>query len=456
MHVLLISTYELGRQSFGVASAAARLGQLGVEVECLDLSVGPMDLSVVQRADLIAFHIPMHMATRMAMKALDRVRQVNPITHICFFGLYASANAPYLKKAGAQTILGGEFEPGLVNLVHRLAPGAKVEAEQVEPLVSLQRHRFVVPDRHGLPSLDKYAHLFMPDGSFRTVGSVESTRGCKHLCRHCPIVPVYNGVFRAVPREVVLEDVRRQVLKGAEHITFGDPDFFNGVSHGIRIVEALHSEFPLLTYDVTIKVEHLLKHRDRLETLKGTGCLFITSAVESFDESLLQRFAKNHNKADFEIVLQLCRQIEIDLIPTFVAFTPWTTRNVYSHFLEEIARLDLVEQVPPIQYSIRLLIPPGSKLLELPEVRRSVGNLDEASLSYRWSNPDPSIDELQRNVQAVVDRGDRQHWTRTRTFHHICRLVDSGAEWLQSMEKHRTGGSPQRCTIPYLTEPWYC
>ena len=87
-----------------------------------------------------------------------------------------------------------------------------------------------------------------------------------------------------VQREVVLADIRQQMAAGAQHITFGDPDFFNGPGHALAIVEALHAEFPAVTYDVTIKIEHLLKHRDALPVLARTGCLFITSAVESLDD----------------------------------------------------------------------------------------------------------------------------------------------------------------------------
>ncbi len=108
--------------------------------------------------------------------------------------------------------------------------------------------------------------------------------GCKHRCRHCPIVPVYDGQFRVVPADVVLADIDQQVGAGAEHITFGDPDFFNGPTHARRIVEALHARHPALTYDVTIKVEHLLKHRELLPVLARTGCLFVTSAVEAVDD----------------------------------------------------------------------------------------------------------------------------------------------------------------------------
>src|SRR4030095_14258447 len=141
-------------------------------------------------------------------------------------------------------------------------PASRVEAK------ARQRLQFIVPDRAALPPLARYASLQMPDGSRRVVGSTDATRGCKHLCRHCPIVPVYQGRFKAVPIEVVMQDIRAHVAARAEHITFGDPDFFNGPTHARRLVERLAAEFPQITYDVTIKVEHLLAHADLLAVLK--------------------------------------------------------------------------------------------------------------------------------------------------------------------------------------------
>ena len=172
--------------------------------------------------------------------------------------------------------------------------------------ISTDRQQFLVPDRTGLPPLGAYAQLVVADGT-RRVGYTEASRGCKHLCRHCPVVPVYRGLFRIVQADVVLEDIRRQVAAGAEHITFGDPDFFNGPGHAIPIVEALHREWPWLTYDVTIKVEHLLKHRDLLPVLKRTSCAFVTSAVESLDDAVLVKLAKGHTRADFLEALALMR-----------------------------------------------------------------------------------------------------------------------------------------------------
>ena len=151
-----------------------------------------------------------------------------------------------------------------------------------------------------------------------------------------------------VQRDVVLEDVRQLVGMGAEHITFGDPDFFNGIRHSLRIVEALHEEFPELTYDVTIKVEHLLEHRAELPTLKRTWCAFVVSAVEAVDDRVLAHLAKGHTAADVEIALGLTAAAGLVPRPTFVAFTPWTTLDGYLGLLEFVERHGLIGHVDPL------------------------------------------------------------------------------------------------------------
>ncbi len=273
MKIVLISTYELGRQPFGLASPAAWLRKRGHAVTCLDLSREPLKEEAIREAALIAFYLPMHTATRLTLELVEPIRRLNPTGHLCAYGLYASLSAEILHAQGIGNMLGGEFEQSLVDLAEHLSGLSALP--QIHPLdsnVSLSRLRFQVPDRSGLPPLRSYAHLVLPSGEHRVAGYTEASRGCKHLCRHCPVVPVYQGVFRIVDREVVLADIRQQVAAGGGHITFGDPDFFNGVGHAIPLVEALHREFPELTYDATIKVEHLLKNAQLLPTLRATRC----------------------------------------------------------------------------------------------------------------------------------------------------------------------------------------
>lgn len=226
MRVVLLSTYELGRQPFGLASPAAWLRAAGHKVAVYDLACTRLPGPSIEEADLIAAYLPMHTATRIFLRVLDRLKDANPWAHLCAYGLYAPLNAPMLRRAGVDSILGGEFESGLVELA---------SGRCGRPAISLERQQFQVPDRAGLPPLGAYARLVTDDGP-RLVGYTEASRGCKHLCRHCPVVPVYGGAFRVVQSEVVLEDIRRQVAAGAQHITFGDPDFFNGPGHAMRIV----------------------------------------------------------------------------------------------------------------------------------------------------------------------------------------------------------------------------
>ncbi|MCZ6689330.1 MAG: CUAEP/CCAEP-tail radical SAM protein [Planctomycetota bacterium] len=459
MQVLLISTYELGRQPFGLASPAAWLKRTGASVTCIDLAVQSLSSEMIGSSDLVAFYLPMHTATRIAIPIVERVRRINPKAHLCFYGLYAPLNQSLLRKLGAQTILGGEFEEGLSSLVKSLSEGRRPPgAPQPEPVVSLSKLRFLVPDREGLPDLSQYAHLDTGSTGFRTVGYTEATRGCKHLCRHCPIVPVYGGQFRVVQRDVVLRDIANQVESGAEHITFGDPDFFNGPSHAIKVVKSLHREWPELSYDVTIKIEHLLDHRNHLLVLRDTGCLFVTTAVESLDDDVLRILDKGHTREDFLRVVSLFSDLPMTLNPTFIPFTPWTTLEGYLELLEVMEELDLVEHVSPIQYAIRLLIPRGSRLLKYPGVRERVGDFDERTLVYPWRHSDRRVDRLQEEVFKAVRELDSREHSRTEVF---CRVLDSaeratGRGSAVRIDERGGGRKVSRSPVPHLTEPWYC
>jgi radical SAM superfamily enzyme YgiQ (UPF0313 family) len=445
MRVLLISTYELGRQPFGLASPAAWLLADGHDVTLADLSREPLPLDAVANAELIGFYLPMHTATRLFPRVVERVRALNPHPHLCAYGLYAPLNRELLHRAGIGTIIGGEFEEPLRDLVRGLAAGQDRSLTVAARNITLTRQQFLVPDRTGLPPLSSYAQLAV-NGGTRRVGYTEASRGCKHWCRHCPVVPVYRGAFRIVQADVVLEDIRRQIAAGAEHITFGDPDFFNGPGHAMRIVKALHQEWPRLTYDVTVKIEHLLRHRNLLPVLKTTGCLFVTSAVESLDDPVLVKLAKGHTRADFLEALDLTRASGLILSPTFLPFTPWTTSESYRRFLRELVELDLVEQVAPIQLAIRLLIPEGSLLLDVPEIQDSIGGFDFQALCYPWHG---QLDGFCGSIQELIKREERRKAGRAEIFRRIWDLAGAGAFPEQPPRR-------ARATIPYLTEPWYC
>lgn len=485
MRILLLSTYELGHQPIGLARPAAHLRAAGHEVACSDLAVEHLDEQAVREAHLIGISVPMHTATRLGARLSERVHALNPEAHRCFYGLYASLNAEGLLRGHAESVIGGEYETPLVELAGRLAAGPhprerlisvraspKFEAgseSQRDPLgvgqphgvmtleggnVFLGRQEFALPSRDLLPPLERYSRL--DDGvDLKLAGYVEASRGCAHRCLHCPITPVYGGRLRIVAQEVVLEDIRQLVRMGAQHITFGDPDFFNGIKHSLRIVQALHSDFPNLSYDVTIKIEHLLEHRALLPMLEETGCLFVVSAVEAIDDAILANLRKGHTAADVETALELTAAASLTLRPTFVPFTPWTTRQGYVRLLEFIEQHGLIGHVDPVQLSIRLLLPRGSSLIGTPAMDGFLGPFDESTFSYTWRHPDPCLDELQREVAAIVERAARSGEEAWTTFYRIKgAALGALAERRQPVPEHPYAGKPSH--VPRLTEAWFC
>jgi radical SAM superfamily enzyme YgiQ (UPF0313 family) len=442
--VLLVGTYDLGHQPFGLASPAAWLADAGFAVDCLDLSRSGLDAGLVAAADVIAFYVPMHTATRLALDVLGEVRTINLGARVCFYGLYGQANAAHLRSVGADAVISGEFEAELVRYVAGIAePSGHLDGPVVS---SLERLTFRRPDRSGLPPLADYARLAIGEAR-RVVGYTEASRGCRHLCRHCPVVPVYQGRVRVVQADVVAADIDAQVAAGAEHITFGDPDFFNASAHAVRIVEALHQRHPGLTYDVTIKVEHLLKHARLLPVLAATGCLFVTSAVESMDDRVLGYLRKGHTRAEFVSSVALCRAAGVAVNPTFVAFHPWTTRASLLETFAVLDELEIVGSLSPIQLTTRLLVPEGSLLLDLPELAGAFGPFDAERLVYPWANPDPEIDALHARFEALVAEAGREGWDRYLTFDRLHALA---------------GGTPSSRSpiagpdIPQFLEPWFC
>jgi radical SAM superfamily enzyme YgiQ (UPF0313 family) len=387
------------------------------------------------------------------------VREINPGCHICFYGLYASLNADYLLASVADSVIGGEYEDSLVGLVQELNAENELAVKGVgrsgsPSTPNLSRLSFPVPRRDGLPALKNYSHYRNGAEDFVT-GYVEATRGCKHGCLHCPIPPVYGGKFFAIQREAVLEDIRQLVASGAEHITFGDPDFLNAPTHSLKIARALHADHPNVTFDFTAKIEHILSQSDRMQEFARLGCVFVVSAVESLDDSVLSYLAKNHTREDVFRALAVLRKTGISLRPSFVSFTPWTTLDSYIDVLEFVEAENLIDHVDPVQYTIRLLVPPGSLLLFHPALQPHLEDLTPGLFTYRWRHPDPRMDRLHQEVTGLVEKSLERGEDSFLTFLRVKELTLALRDDRQPEEVLLECPS-SRVMPPRLTESWFC
>lgn len=449
MSILLISPYDLGRQPFALAQASAWLKANNFDVTCLDLSIQKLNEDDLKKANLIGLYLGMHTATRIALKALPKINQLNPNATLFSFGLYAPLNQEILRQHDVSYFFGGESEPDILQLAQQL--GSNVSPTLDKTVIRTDKVPFQLPDRIGIPPLSRYAKLIQTNNEQKTLGFIETSRGCKYVCRHCPVTPVYEGKFRIIPAGLVMQDIAQQVGMGAEHISFGDPDFFNGPTHAKKVLLAMHQEFPALTFDATIKIEHIIKHASLLKTLKDTGCLFITCAVESFDDDILLKLDKGHTRDDTFKAVGLINNAGLVISPTFVPFSPWSSLEGYRDLLQDIISLDLLNEVAPIQLAIRLLIPNGSYLLRLPDFENLIGEFDANTLGYQWAHADPKMDQLQQTVMAIVEQADKQALSRHQAFaqiwdaaHHALNITTPALP------------ASQAKAVPHLSEAWYC
>lgn len=457
--ILLISCYELGHQPFHLASLAAMLQQAGYSPLTIDTAVEELSDEAIAQASFVGISVPMHTALRLGEQVARRVRAGNPKAHICFYGLYALLNADYLLQKTIDSAIGGEYEVPLLTLIEALESGETRPPDGVRTRTTrsgpwIQRTPFLVPERQTLPELEQYARLEW-NGNLRVAGYTEATRGCKHTCLHCPITPVYRGRFFAVPIAIVLEDIRRQVARGAQHITFGDPDFWNGPTHALRIARALHQEFPAVTFDATIKIEHVLKHHHLLSEMREAGCAFIVSAVESLNNNVLQHLDKGHTASDIAQAFAFAEQAGISLRPSLLPFTPWETLESYIELLDFFEQGHFIEHIDPVHLSIRLLIPPGSALLDNAENQAWLRELDPESYSYRWQHPDLRMDQLQEQVAKLVEQAQDCQADPVETFFQVKALAleQQGKSFAVEQALQNYG---QRKVLPHLTESWFC
>jgi len=445
MNVLLLSLYDLGRQPVHVASPAAALRQSGHEVEVVDFAVDELDTKSLDRADAVAISVPMHTAKRLGDNLTAQIRTYRPELPVAHYGLYAGVGDGHI-EGRIDAVMTGEYEPALTEWVAALETSSTTLKQRTD---HLGQSDFVTPDRGDLPPLDSYARMEF-NGASVLVGAVEASHGCRHRCRHCPIPAVYDGRLRVVPQDVVLDDIGQLVDAGAGHITFGDADFLNAPPHSKSILERAHEAHPKVTFDATVKVEHILKHRDEWERLAAQNLLFLVSAFESVDEDTLSILDKGHNVDDMAKAIEIVRGAGMHIRPTWLPFLPWTETDHVSSMLRFIVGHDLSAATDPVQLAIKLLIPKGSLLETHRSVAPYLTTYDPDGLTWGWEFADPEVDILQKEVEMIAaDASD------------CGQEVSSTLASIWEAVAQRTGDDvgvfPQHSTaVPRLTESWFC
>ena len=418
-----------------LASPAAALRDAGHEVRTVDLAVDELTDDDVTWAHRVAISVPMHTATRLADEVAAAIAGARPDLPVALYGLYAGVGS-----VDVDARFEGEYEPGLLQWASGELNGSHRH---------LGRSELGVPDRAGLPDLGWYARLEYR-GSTVLAGAVEASHGCRHRCRHCPIPAVYDGRIRVVPRDDVLTDIDNLVAAGARHITFGDADFLNAPAHSLTVLERAHYAHPDVTFDATIKVEHIIGHADLWPRLAELGLLFVVSAFESVDDATLEILDKGHTVADMTGAVEITSEAGIHIRPTWLPFLPWTTPDDVAGVFEFIDTHDLNGSTDPVQMSIKLLVPKGSLLVDHPAMTPHLDRYDTSALTWRWDFADPETAVLHKELETIAANASDCGQEATATLDEMRKAVSrvSGRELLAS--------SRSVLVAPRLTESWFC
>ena len=428
MKILLTSFYDLGKQPKIIAEIVDRYNSSEIDFDFFDFSVEDQNIDL-ENYDVLGIYAPMHTATILSIEYIKDKKLPNKMFT---FGLYGSvledfnSSIRYIKD---------------------------IESDELSLFLEINDdHQFSlknnIPNRQIFPDISNYAHLV--DGSNNLIaGSVETTYGCKHSCTHCPVPISFNGSFKTYSLEKIVSDVENQVKQGAKHISFNDPDFFNGPIHALKILESLNEKFPSITYDSTIKVEHIIKYKKYFKELSSLNMVFVISAFETTNDLVLSILEKNHTSHDLNNSIEISQDFGIDIRPTWMPFSPWTELNDLSNIVKLIEKYELRETVDPIQLTIKLLIPKHSLIIKKPEINKYLGNYEKNSLSFKWEYENNDVEKLQSSLFDFILNNSEldEHKQYLGMVNIIEKCTDT---------KLLTNSSYDFKNVPKLSETWFC
>jgi hypothetical protein len=103
-----------------------------------------------------------------------------------------------------------------------------------------------------------------------------------------------------------------------------------------------------------------------------------------------------------------------------------------------------------VQLAIRLLVPQGSYLLQLPGFAEHLQRFDPSLLGYPWQHADERVDALQQQIMATTMQLETA--PRDEAFNAIWELAHAAVGLPAPSLAHADFGE----TIARLSEPWYC
>lgn len=341
------------------------------------------------------------------------VHEINPQAVVVAGGPHATlAPETFLSPGNDFDIaVSGEGEYPFFQLLALYASGGRVEvlrrADEV-PGVSYVRNRGLVPHVKAVStpvedwkstlgvtvtgSSEEPLVFTSADGLRRRAVSLVTSRSCPLNCNFCSIISM-NTSYRTISVEVGIEWLRQEMNRSPfEHIYFLDADFLVSKSRARHWSQAIHANFPDVTWSVQVNVGHVLALGESLKELRSRGLVAAELGLEAGNDRQLSIF----NKTNFgklatvdqsKVAVKLLRDADIQVGVDYIMFYPDLTLRELAQNLSFISEAGLIDSYDTGHYNNELLLFPGTVMREVyqkeSEMQFSVDELPDARKHYK-------------------------------------------------------------------------
>ncbi|MBU1169611.1 MAG: B12-binding domain-containing radical SAM protein [Proteobacteria bacterium] len=271
-----------------------------------------------------------------AYKMITTIKKESPGTHICVGGPHVNMYPmETMLLDHIDSIVLGDGEVPFLQICEQVIEKGRLGDKQLPPGVYTKNSipedgvwtPYVFPDLDELPVPDlsllgdhKGYRDFLLD---KTVGLLNSSRGCPNHCHYC-----WSEKSRYRPLSVhrVVHMMTRYKAMGVEYVEFWDETFNTSEKRLEQFADALEKADLGLTWAIRGAVVNTVP-KETLIRLKKTGLILMQFGLETSSPDLIRFLNKRTSREKIERAFETCKQVGIRTVANLMLNIPGQTRQ---------------------------------------------------------------------------------------------------------------------------------
>jgi len=233
----------------------------------------------------------------------------------------------------AQCIAEGLDYRHIAGLVHPADNGWARNPIRHAALDSLPLHRRRIVD----------SERYLREGG---MGGIETKRGCDRRCIYCADPIAKGRSCRLRSPQSVADELEAMLDRGVDHLHICDSEFNLPMEHALAVCEELSrmrlgEKLRWFTYASPVPFD-----RELAAAMKRAGCVGINFGVDSGDDGMLRRLARDFTSENLRATARVCREEQIVFMYDLLIGGPGETRQTARRTIE------LMKEVSPSRVGV--------------------------------------------------------------------------------------------------------